>query len=98
MTTNDVLEVFKVVSKELNISQEDLMLHGLRRYLESQLRDVQAEIFQISGQYGVSTVKEMENRYRVGTLEEASSWRDAQRLDHLEYKQERLSQLLSSLS
>lgn len=98
MTTANVLEVFEVVSKELNIPQEDLMLHGLRRYLESQLRDVQTDIFQISGQYGVSTVNEMENHYRAGTLEEASSWRDAQRLDHLEYKRDHLSQLLSSLS
>ena len=98
MTTNDILEVFEVVSKELNIPPEDLMLQGLRRYLESQLRDVQADIFQISGQYGVSTAEEMENRYRAGTLEEAPSWRDAQRLDHLEYKQDHLLQLLHSLS
>ena len=98
MSTNNVQEVFKIVSEELNISQEDLMLQGLRRYLESQLHDVQADIFQISGQYGVSTVKEMENHYRAGTIEEATSWRDVQRLDHLEYKRDRLSQLLSSLS
>ena len=97
MTTTNVLEVFEVVSKELNMPQEDLMLHGLRRYLESQLRNVQANIFQISGQYGISSIEEIENHYRAGTLEEASSWRDEQRLDHLEYKQDRLSQLLSSL-
>ena len=98
MIANTVQEAYSVVSNELNVSQEDLMLLGLRGYLESQLRDVQADIFQISGQYGVSTVKEMEDHYRTGTLEEASSWRDVQRLDHLEYKQEHLSQLLRSLS
>ena len=50
MVTNNVQELFMVVSEELKISQEDLMLQGLRRYLESQLRDVQANIFQITGQ------------------------------------------------
>jgi len=54
-------------------------------------------IFQITGSYGVSGVEEMEARYRQGTLEEATSWRDLQRLDHLEYKQERLARLLKTL-
>jgi len=43
-------------------------------------------------------VEEMEARYRQDTLEEATSWRDLQRLDHLEYKQERLVRLLEALA
>jgi hypothetical protein len=40
----------------------------------------------------------METRYRDGTLEEADSWRDLQRLDHLEYTCERLVQLLEAVA
>jgi hypothetical protein len=40
----------------------------------------------------------MEARYRDGTLEEADTWRDLQRLDHLEYKRDRLLKLLEALS
>ncbi len=40
----------------------------------------------------------MESRYRNGTLEEAVSWGDFQRLDHLEYKRDRLLQVIEALS
>ena len=73
------------------------MKQGLRSVLERQLREVKAEIFAISGRYGVSSVEEMEARYQDGTLEEVNSWRDLQRLDHLEHKRDRLLQLLEEL-
>jgi len=87
-------KIISTVARELKISEEELVKQGLRSFLESQLREVKAEIFELSGRYGVSSVEEMEARYRDGTLEEADSWRDLQRLDHLEYKQDRLLQLL----
>jgi hypothetical protein len=71
-----------------------VLQQGLRSLLEHQLREVKAEIFAISGRYGVSSVEEMEDRYREGTLEEADSWQDLQRLDHLEHKRDSLLELL----
>lgn len=90
-------QALEIASDKLGISQEDLLLRGLHHYLQSQLREVQADIFQIIGQYGVSTVADMEALYREGEIEEATSWRDMQRLDHLEYKRDRLLELLSKL-
>lgn len=90
-------QIFGVVARELGISEDDLLKKGLRSLLESQLREVKAEIFEINGRYGVSGVEEMEARYRDGTLEEATSWQDFQRLDHLEYKRDRLQQFLKTL-
>ena len=87
-------KILSTVARELKISEEELVKQGLRSFVESQLREVKAEIFELSGRYGVSSVEEMEARYRDGTLEEADSWRDLQRLDQLEYKQDRLLQLL----
>jgi hypothetical protein len=89
--------VIKTAAEELGLSQDDLMMQGLRQFLERQLREVQAQIFQITGSYGVTGVEEMEARYRSGVLEEANSWRDLQRLDHLEYKRDRLLRLIESL-
>ena len=66
--------------------------------MERQLREVKAEIFAISGRHGVSSVEEMDARYRDGSLEEADSWRDLQRLDHLEDKRDRLLQLLKAVA
>jgi hypothetical protein len=86
--------ILSTVARELHIPEEDLLKQGLRSVLERQLRKVKAEIFEISGRQGVSSVEEMEARYRDGTLQEADSWRDLQRLDHLEYKRDHLLQLL----
>ena len=75
------LELLSTVARELHISEEELLRQGLRGILAHQLRAVKAEIFEISGRYRVSSVAEMEARYRDGTLAEADSWRDLQRLD-----------------
>lgn len=96
--TVQVQTMLKAVAQELHLSQEELLKQGTRSLLERQLREVKAEIFEIYGRYGISSVEEMEARYRDGTLEEAASWRDLQRLDHLEYKRDRLLQLLETLS
>ncbi|GFP25731.1 hypothetical protein HKBW3S25_01212, partial [Candidatus Hakubella thermalkaliphila] len=90
--------ILRTVAEELHVSEDDLLRQGLRSFLERQLCQVKAEIFEISGRYGVSSVEEMEAHYEDGTLEEADSWRDLQRLDHLEYKRDRLLQLLETLS
>ena len=91
------MEMLSTVARELHISEEELLRQGLRGFLAHQLRAVKAEVFEISGRYGVSSVAEMEARYQDGTLEEADSWRDLQRLDHLEYTRDRLVQLLEAV-
>lgn len=89
--------VLSTVAEELRISEDVLLKEALRAVLERQLRQIQAEISVICGRYGVSGVEEMEARYRNGSLEEAETWRDWQRLDHLEYKRDRLMKLLEDL-
>ena len=89
--------ILDTVAQELHISEDDLLKQGVRALLERQLREVKARIFEITGRYGVSSAEEMEARYREGTLEEADSWQDFQRLDHLEYKRDRLLQLIETL-
>ena len=86
------------VAQELQISESDLLKQGVRVLLERQLREVKARIFEIAGRYGVSSVEEMEARYKDGTLEETDSWQDLQRLDHLEYRRDRLLQLLETIA
>lgn len=89
--------VLSTVAEELRISEDVLLKEALRAVLERQLRQIQAEISVICSRYGVSGVEEMEARYRNGSLEEAETWRDWQRLDHLEYKRDRLMKLLEDL-
>jgi hypothetical protein len=89
--------ILSTVAQELHISEDELIKQGLRELLEHQLRDVKARIFEITGQYGISSVAEMDDRYKRGTLEESESWRDLHELDHLEYKRDRLVQILEAI-
>jgi len=90
-------ELVNSIVHQLQIPEEDLVSQSLRLWLENQLRTIKAEIFEVTGRYGVSGVEEMDARYRDGTLEEAGSWRDFQRLDHLEYHRDRLADLIESI-
>jgi hypothetical protein len=90
--------LLSAVAEELHVSEDDLLRQGLRSFLERQLRAIKTEIFEICGRYRVQSVEEMESRYNDGTLEEADSWRDLQRLDHLEFKRDRMQQLIESVS
>src|SRR5262245_46709303 len=98
MMTLQASELLTTVARELQLSEEDLVRQGLRSVLERQLRGVKAEIFALHGRYGVANVEEMEARYQEGLLEEADSWRDLQRLDHLEHKRDRLLKLLGAVA
>lgn len=89
--------IIRTIAQEMHISEDTLLKQGARALLERQLRQVKAQIFEITSRYGVSSVEEMEARYREGTLEEADSWRDLQRLDHLEFERDRLQELLKAL-
>jgi len=84
-------------AETLQVSEKDVLREGIRALLERRLRDIKTQIFELTGRYGVSSVEGMEERYREGTLEEADSWRDLQRLDHLEYKRDRLRELIEML-
>jgi len=95
--TSQANAILRTVAQELHVSEDELLMQGLRSFLERQLRAVKAEIFEVYGRYGISSVEEMEARYRDGTLDEADSWRDHQRLDQLEAKRGRLLQLLEAV-
>jgi hypothetical protein len=90
--------ILSTVAKELHLSEDELLKQGVRGLLERQLRQIKAEIFEICGRYDIASVEEMEARYQDGTLEEAETWQDFQRLDHLEYERDRLRRFLEDLA
>jgi len=91
-------EILSEIADELHIPEDDLIRIGVHSYLERQFRSVQAEIFALLSRYNIAGVEDMEEQYRNGLLEEADTWQDLQRLDHLEYKRDRLQKLLEALS
>lgn len=94
---NQTDELLHTVALALHIPKDELLKQGLSNFLERRLRKIQADIFDIYGRYGVANVEAMETCYQDGTLEEADSWRDLQRLDHLEYERDELLKILKPL-
>ncbi len=97
MATVKTQKVIDALVKELRLPEENILEQGLKSFVERNLREIKVEIFQITGKYGISSIEEMEKQYKEGILEEGDTWRDFQRLDHLEYKKEQLEKLLKEL-
>jgi len=97
MAATKTQKVMDALAQELRLPKQDILERGLKTFLESNLREIRAEMFQIAGKYGVSSVEGLEELYKRGTLEEGDTWRDFQRLDHLEYKREQMEKLLKEL-
>jgi Arc/MetJ-type ribon-helix-helix transcriptional regulator len=91
-------ELLTTVAQELRLSEDEVLRQGLRTLLQRQIRTIRAEVLEIHGRYGITSAEEMEDRYRDGSLEEATSWRDLQRLDRLEYRRTRLLNLVGSMT
>lgn len=89
--------ILNQAAEELLMPEDALIRKSLHSYLERQLRLIQVEIFEITSRYQIERVEDIEERYHAGTLDEAGSWRDYQRLDHLEYKRTQLQNLLDAL-
>lgn len=90
-------KVIDALAQELHLPEESILEQGLKTFVERKLREIKVEIFQITGKYGISSAEEMEEQYKEGILEEGDTWREFQRLDHLEYKKEQLEKLLKEL-
>lgn len=94
----EVTPLLGTVAQELQLSEADLVRHGVRALVERQLLQVSAQVLEITGRYRVSSVVEMDAQYQQGTLDEGGSWRDHQRLDHLEFERDRLRELFEALA
>lgn len=85
------------LAKNLNLSKEEMLKESLKVFLERKLREIKTEMFKIRTKYGVSSVKEFEELYRKGEVEEKDTWQDLQRFDHLEFKKDELEKALRTL-
>lgn len=94
----EVTPLLGTVAQEFQLSESDLVRQGVRAFVERQLLQVNAQVLEIAGRYRVSSVAEMDAQYQAGALAESESWRDYQRLDHLEFERDRLRELFEALA
>ena len=90
-------KTLEILSKDFNLSKEDILKEGLKYFLEKRLREIKSDIYRITGKYKISSVEEFETLYRVGKIEEKDSLADFHKLDHLEFKKEEIERLLREM-
>lgn len=62
------------LSKDLELTQNELLNESLTVFLEKELREAAAEILQIKVEYGVSSLEELKTKIKKGVIREHPTW------------------------
>lgn len=91
-------EKIEILAQELNLPVDIIFRESLKTFVEKKLSEINSEIFEITGKYKISSFEEFENLYKKGIIEEDyDSLKDFQKLDHLEYKRDKLKKFLKGI-
>jgi len=77
--------------------KEKLAEDGLKAYLRERLRGLRVEITAIYLKYGVSSLKELDEKINRGELSESDTFDDFTRLDYLEGEKDKLRAFLQQI-
>jgi len=69
-------ELVDRISRALGVSRDELVKRGVEEFLQAQLRACLAEIRELEVRYGVKGSKELEEKIRVGSVDEHPAWED----------------------
>ncbi len=87
-------DMINSISVNMGIPKKDIIKEGIIAFLEKKLKEIKSEIYEISSKYHVNSIREFDELYKKGLIEEKLSWRDYQKLDHLEFKKEQIEKIL----
>ncbi len=87
----------EAIAETLGLKKEELIKNGVKAYLESELRRMNAEVIIVYNRYGVTSLKELDEKINKGELSETETFEDFTKLDHLEAKKEKIEQILKVL-
>lgn len=85
------------VAKTLGIEPATLEKEALHKYLLSELTHVTSETRLIMTKYGVSSIKELDEKIKRRELIESNALEDLTKLDYLLDKEEKIRKLLNEL-
>ncbi len=85
------------VARILELEENQTIEAGLRALLSNKLREVRSEALSICMKYGVSSLRELDEKINRGELSETDTIDDFIRVDYLESIQQRIEGLKSQL-
>jgi hypothetical protein len=66
----------EAIAESLGLKKEELIKNGVRAYLESELRRINAEIMAVYNRYGVKSLSELDEKINKGKLSETETLED----------------------
>ncbi len=91
-------ETVETIAETLGLKKEELIKNGVKAYLKSELRRLNAEIIIIHNRYGVKSLEELDKKISKGVLSETKTFEDFTKLDYLEDKKEKIEKILRAIS
>lgn len=88
----------EAIAETLGLTKKKLIENGVKAYLESELRRLNADIIIIHNRYGVKSFEELDKKISKGVLSETDTFEDFAKLDYLETKKEKIEEILRLLS
>lgn len=88
----------EAIAETLGLKKEELIKNGVKAYLQSELRHLNAEIIIIHNRYGVGSLEQLDKKISKGALSETKTFEDFTKLDYLEAKKEKIEEILRALS
>ncbi len=88
---------FEEIAAILGIEKEKVLREGVKAFLEKRLRELRAEIVLICLRYGVSSLKELDEKINKGELSETETFEDFTMLDFLESEEGKIKRLMTEL-
>lgn len=91
-------ETVEAIAETLGLKKEELIKNGVKAYLKSELRRLNAEIIIIHNRYDVKSLEELDKKISKGVLSETKTFEDFTKLDYLEDKKEKIEKILRAIS
>ena len=87
----------KQIAKEFALSEKELLQQSLRAFLLDRMQLLESERRVRCAKFGVSSLEEMDELIRNGSVEEEDILEDFQNVDYLTTQIERIQELLEEL-
>lgn len=89
-------EVHKL-SKEIGITEDELVTIGIRAYIKSELGKIEAQLHVLYHKYGINSINDLERAIETGTVVESDVLEDLIRIDYLEAEKAKLKRLIETV-
>lgn len=85
------------LSKELEVPEKKIVEKSLHAFLDSELRNASAEVMKIKKQFNVSSSKELQEKIKIGDVNEHPAWEQLIYWENLDKKMKVVSSWIQKL-